>query len=92
MPVHHAFVDDKMFNIKKSTRKNKKYDVFDENMKYVLSFGDTRYQHYYDKLHEYHYLNHHDEYRRKNYRTRSEGIGHLGDPYSSNYWSYHLLW
>ena len=32
--------------ITKSTRKNKKYDLLDSNKKYLLSFGDDRYQDY----------------------------------------------
>jgi len=30
--------------ITKSNKKNKKYDLLDENKKYILSFGDSRYQ------------------------------------------------
>ena len=32
--------------ITKSKRKNKKYDLLDSDKKYILSFGDSRYQDY----------------------------------------------
>ena len=32
--------------ITKSKRKNKKYDLLDTDKKYLLSFGDSRYQDY----------------------------------------------
>ena len=32
--------------ITKSKRKNKKYDLLDENKNYILSFGDARFQDY----------------------------------------------
>ena len=92
MAFHEAEVDNKKFYIKKSERKNKKYDVFDENKKYILSFGDTRYQHYLDQWGDYKYLNHLDPYRRNNYRKRAQAMGNLGNPYSANYWAYHTLW
>ena len=37
-----------MYQFKVSTRKNKKYDVY-ENNKYIVSFGDNRYEQYEDK-------------------------------------------
>ena len=92
MTIHPVEVDGKTFYIMKSKRKNKKYDVFDDNYMYILSFGDRRYQQYYDAFGEYNYLNNNDPYRRKNYRKRAAGIGHLNDPYSANYWSYNYLW
>ncbi len=92
MPFYEAIVDDKTFYIKKSERKNKKYDVFDANQKYILSFGDSRYQHFHDAFGDYTYLNHNDPYRRANYRKRAEGMGNLSNPYSSNYWAYWTLW
>ena len=32
--------------ITKSKRKNKKYDLLDENKNYILSFGDNRFEDY----------------------------------------------
>jgi hypothetical protein len=92
MIIHSVKVFNKTFHVQKSTRKNKKYDVLDENKNYVLSFGDKKYNHFFDVFGEYQYLNHNDEHRRQNYRKRAAGIGHLDDPYSANFWSYHFLW
>jgi len=41
-----------IYNIKVSTRKHKKYDVFIKD-KYLLSFGDNRYGQYKDKIGHY---------------------------------------
>lgn len=78
------------YTIKPSTRKNKKYDVY-KNDKYITSFGDTRYQHYYDKIGYYEHLNHYDEKRRKNYRSRHRN-DNITDPNYAGYWSYNYLW
>ena len=50
-----------MYQFKVSTRKNKKYDVYKHN-KYLVSFGDKRYEHYEDKtpIKYYSNLNHYD--------------------------------
>ena len=43
----------------KSTRKNKKYNIYvldNNNKKKKISFGDTRYEHYFDKLGKYKHL------------------------------------
>ena len=93
MSFHEATVDDLKFYIKKSDKKHKKYDVYDENKKYIgVSFGDKNYQHFYDQWGDYKHLNHLDPYRRQNYRKRAEGMGNLSNPYSANFWSYHTLW
>ena len=71
-----------------STKKHKKYDAIVNNKKY--SFGDNRYQHYYDKIGYYSHLNHFDRIRRLNYRNR-----HKNDKlneFSSGYFSYYYLW
>lgn len=49
--------------ITKSTRKNKKYDLLDSNKKYLLSFGDNRYQDY---------TIHKDQTRQANYLSRHQ--------------------
>ena len=49
--------------IKKSTRKNKKYDLLDSNKKYLLSFGASLYSDY---------TIHKDEARRQRYITRHQ--------------------
>lgn len=73
---------------KESRRKNKKYDVF-LNETYVLSFGDKRYQHYFDKIGFYSHLNHNDNTRRYNYYRRF-GIDSI--PGTAKYFSHHYLW
>ena len=57
------------YEFRKSTRDHKKYDVY-KNGKYLVSFGDNRYQQYKDKLMLYRHLDHGDEQRRKLYRAR----------------------
>lgn len=71
--------------ITKSKRKNKKYDLLDENKKYILSFGDNRFSDY---------TMHKDPDRRERYLTRHKknedwnksGISTAG------FWSKHVLW
>ena len=48
-----------MYTFKVSKKQNKKYDVY-KNNKYLLSFGDTRYSQYFDKIGHYSHLNHND--------------------------------
>ena len=81
----------------KSTRKNKKYMV-KNNDKWV-HFGDTRYEQYEDKaLGLFQDQNHYDKKRRESYRKRSRGIkdkhGNLTylDKSSPNFYSYKYLW
>ena len=79
------------FEFKKSTRKYKKYDVFDKEGKYITSFGDLRYQHYYDKVGLWSNLNHKDEERRRHYRLR-HSKDKLSDKTSAGYFAYYYLW
>lgn len=52
-----------------STRKNKKYMAeFPDGTK--VHFGDKRYQHYFDRIGKYSYLNHYSDERRMNYLIR----------------------
>lgn len=78
------------FEFKKSTRKNKKYDVFKDG-KYITSFGDNRYQHYFDKVGLWSNLNHNDKERRRLYRLR-HSKDKLDDKTSAGYFSYYYLW
>jgi hypothetical protein len=73
-----------------SKKKHKKYDVY-KNDKYILSFGDLRYEHYHDKIGYYKNLNHGDKQRRSNYRKRHKN-DHINDPDRAGYWSYWYLW
>ena len=75
----------------KSTRKNKKYDVYvkmNGKMKKV-SFGDSRYQQYHDKIGLYSHLDHFDKQRRKRYYDRH---GKTAEKYSPKYFSHKYLW
>jgi len=77
-----------MYEFKVSTRKNKKYDVY-KNDKYLISFGDKRYQQYNDKIGHYSHLNHLDEKRRQNYYNR---FGSKAKYESAKWFSSNYLW
>jgi hypothetical protein len=85
-------IKNKKYYVQKSNRKYKKYDVYDKDDKYITSFGDTRYEHYKDKLGLYSKLDHEDKDRRENYLKRSKGIGNINNPKSANFWSRNILW
>jgi hypothetical protein len=82
--------------------KNKKYDVYLEDINKWLPFGDIRYEHYKTShlipqyLHIY--KEHKNRFRRDNYRHRASNIkdknGNLTykDPHSANYWAFNYLW
>lgn len=79
----------KKFIIKPSTRKHKKYDVFDKEGKKVLSFGDKRYQQYKDKIGYYKELDHNDKKRKELYYKRhNKDYG----KYSPDWFSKKFLW
>ena len=69
----------------KSTRKNKKYMIFDKDQNKFIHFGDSRYEDY---------LKHNDEKRRNRYLTRALNInGNWSESfYSPNSLSIHILW
>lgn len=81
----------------KSTRKNKKYMVLNNNNN-IVHFGDKRYEQFRDDIGLYKNLNHNDKERQKNYCKRSSGIrdgqGKLtkNNIDSPNHWSMKLLW
>ena len=77
-----------MYEIKVSSRKNKKYDVF-KHGKLLVSFGDSRYEHFEDKIGAYSHLDHKDERRRMLYYAR-HGIDAKKD--SAKYFSHKFLW
>lgn len=83
--------------IRPSSYQHKKYDVFRDN-KYVLSFGDSRHQHYKDKLGHFKHLDHNDEKRRERFHKRMKSIkksdGKLAyrDKNSPLYYSMMYLW
>ncbi len=83
-------INNKTYYITKSTRANKKYDVYDSDFKKLTSFGDKRYQHYHDRFGLYSSLDHWDPERRRSYRSR-----HVEDhtnPKKAGYWSWSWLW
>jgi hypothetical protein len=78
------------FIFKKSTRKHKKYDVFDKKTnKYLISFGDDRYSQYKDKIGLYKDKDHNDKSRRQLYYKRH---GREAEIYSAKWFSHKYLW
>ena len=84
----------------KSKSKNKKYSVYvikDDKIK-LIHFGDTRYQHFFDKIGGYPELNHLEPKRKNLYLKRAKGIKDKQGNYtykditSPNYWSLNFLW
>jgi hypothetical protein len=89
-------IDNVYYKVTPSKRRNKKYDVFiydkiNKKINYLLSYGDKRYQHYFDKFGYYSDLDHLDEKRRDNYLKRS-GTKNTDNINSSNYWARNFLW
>lgn len=91
-----------ILKFKKSSRKNKKYDVYvyiDDKLK-KISFGDNRMQQWKDQtpLKLYSHMDHNDPKRRKQYRARASKIKNKKGEYTfnkpeyANYWSYNYLW
>ena len=72
----------------------KKYDVYFINpptgRTVHVSFGDTNYQQYHDKIGYYSSLDHMNQKRRTNYRQRhkNDDLDHL----TPGYFSYYYLW
>jgi len=76
------------------TPKHKKYSVYvlsNTGKPKLISFGDNRYQQFFDKLGLYSHLNHEDPKRRNNYRRRHAN-DHINDPNYPGFWSYNYLW
>ena len=78
----------------KSKKRYKKYDAIIkvQNRLKRVSFGDIRYQHYWDStgLDLYADWNHSDTYRRRRYLTRHEKEKDV--LFSPGYFSYYYLW
>lgn len=78
------------FLFKKSNRKNKKYDVYDPKTgKYLLSFGDNRYEQFKDKIGFWKHKDHNDEKRRTSYRKRHGTSPKRG---SAGWFALNYLW
>jgi hypothetical protein len=85
---------EKGYYVKKSTRKNKKYDIYiidDGKYKYLLSFGQLGYKQFKDStpLKLYSKYDHGNELRRFNYFRRH---GKTSNKKSAKYWSNKYLW
>jgi hypothetical protein len=72
--------------ITKSTRKNKKYDLLDSDKKYLLSFGDNRYQDYTIHKNQTRQANYLSRHGKANENWNKSGI------YTSGFMSRWLLW
>jgi hypothetical protein len=93
-------MDKPLYKPFKSKAKNKKYSVYvmKNGKKKLINFGDTRYQHFKDKIGDYSNLDHNDKKRQKSYLLRAKGIrnknGELTwkDKNSANYYAVKYLW
>tara|TARA_R110002012_G_C11358858_1_gene580586 strand:+ start:322 stop:603 length:282 start_codon:yes stop_codon:yes gene_type:complete len=93
-------MDKPLYKPFKSKAKNKKYSVYvmKNGKKKLINFGDTRYQHFKDKIGDYSNLDHNDKKRQKSYLSRAKGIknkkGELTwkDKNSANYYAVKYLW
>jgi hypothetical protein len=75
---------------KVSNRKNKKYDVYDPKTgKYLVSFGDNRYEHFKDKIGFWSKKDHNDKTRQTSYKKRHGTNPKYG---SAGYFSLKYLW
>lgn len=74
-----------------SRRRGKKYDVYDEEGRYITSFGSLAHQHFFDRIGAYKELNHNDPNRRRLYRLRHKNDNY-NDPAYSSFYSWHFLW
>lgn len=79
------------YSVFPSLKKNKKYDVYNKENKYLLSFGDIRYHHYKDKIGYFKDLDHNDKNRRRNYRLRHRN-DNINNPNYAGYWAWNYLW
>lgn len=82
---------DNLIFVAPSRRENKKYDVYDNNHKYITSFGDVRYAHYKDKIGYYKHLNHHNINRRRLYKLRHAN-DYINDKTKAGYYAMKYLW
>jgi hypothetical protein len=91
----------RLIGFRKSHTKNKKYDAIVGTNKgtKIIPFSDSRYQHFKDAtgLGLYSHLDHNNQERRKNYRSRHSKIMKDDKPAYLNklspaYFSYNFLW
>ena len=93
--MNRKIIEKDGFTFTKSKRKNKKYDVYHDDV-YLTSFGAIHpngepYEQYEDKIGEYSRWNHFDDRRRANYRKRHKhtNINSISSP---AFWSWRYLW
>ena len=79
------------YTIYPSNKQFKKYDVYDKSEKFVVSFGDKRYEQFKDKFGYYSSKNHYDAKRRESYRKRHAN-DKIKNPKYAGYWAYNYLW
>jgi hypothetical protein len=74
-----------------SKAKHKKYSVYvmKNGKKRLIHFGDSRYEHFKDKIGHYSKLDHNDPKRKQRYYQRH---GKTKDKNSAKYWSHRILW
>ena len=74
-----------------SRAKNKKYSVYvmRDGKRKLIHFGDSRHQHFRDKLNHVSHLDHNDERRRELWYARH---GRTNDRSSARYWAARVLW
>ena len=80
------------YKIYVSKKKDKKYDVYDKNDKFITSFGSKNMEHYKDLLGYYSFLNHYDEKRRDAFKKRFNKLINTNNKMSGIYWSNKYLW
>lgn len=100
-------MNEEIFDIRKSNRKNKKYvaTVGDAKKKRKIHFGDSRYEQYRDSTNigAFSKKDHRDEKRRRNYFKRHSGVNNKKDAikkeikesngkYNAKILSHLLLW
>lgn len=86
------FIKRGIYYFRKSTRKNKKYDVFkkvDGELKKITSFGSSIHQQFKDKIGLYKHLDHGDKKRKDAYYSRH---GKDAKFESAKYFSHKYLW
>lgn len=89
--------NNRRFLITESKKKTKKYDVYEnlENeIKFVLSFGSRKHQHYIDLIGLYRDGDHVDRKRLKAFDDRFEKLikKNIDNPNSAMFWSKRYLW
>ena len=88
--------------VKTDPSSHSKYDVYkftkEGNIKHIASFGDKRFQHYFDRVGLYSNLNHYDSDRRARYWSRhgsirlDDGSLAINKKESPAWFSFRYLW